>query len=488
MNMKKLLSVILLFVLVVNSYAQNETDAFRYSNINFFGTSRFNAMGGAFTALGGDFSSISLNPGAMGVYRSSEIVFTPAFDFNYTNSSVKGISSNDSKLNVNISNISYLGNFNASSHDIISWSFAFGYNRLANFNNEYSVNITSESPSLLQSYINDLNVGNGTYEGDIPDLYPFDINLAYQNYLINPLATDTLHYSHEMANATSIDKYKNVSTRGGIGETFFGYGANLNDVLFFGATVGFPKIRYIEKSVYQESNNDTSVTVKSFTKNDYLKTTGNGINFKLGIIYRATDWFRFGLALHSSTYYSMHDTWDSNMSAEFKDNRSYSYSSPIGLYDYNLRTPYRVEAGVGFIIAQNGALSIDYEYVDYTVAKFNPSSNSPDGYSFVEENKNIDLLYKPVHNIRAGFEWKLTEELRIQLGYRWYDNPYVFAKNPNQQILSGGFGYKTDEFYVNLGYFYQNQQQQTLLHYGSQEVINNNLSNQNVSVSFGVRF
>ena len=488
-NMKKIFALIVPVMLLTDAVtAQNETDAFRYSYINHFGTARFNAMGGAFTALGGDFSSIALNPGALAVYRGSEIVFTPAFDLNSTDASVNGYSMNDSKLNVNISNFSYVGNFNAASHDIISWDFAFGYTRLANFNNEYSIDIASSSPSLLQSYINDLNAGNGTYEGDIPDLYPFDINLAYQNYLINPLATDTMHYSHEMANATSINKYKNVTTRGGMGETFVGYGANLNDVLYFGATVGFPKIRYIEKSVYQESNDDTTVTVQSFTKNDYLKTTGSGINFKLGVIYRVVDWFRVGLALHSSSYFTMHDSWNSNMDAKFKDNSSYSYSSPAGLYDYNLRTPYRVEAGVGFIIAQNGALSVDYEYVDYTAAKFNPSSNSPDGYSFVEENKNIDLMFKPTHNVRAGFEWKFTEEIRMQLGYRWYDNPYAFAKNPNQQIYSGGIGYKTDEFYINLGYFYQNQQQQALLHYGSEAVVNKYSTNHNLSISFGVRF
>ncbi len=486
--MKKITGFLLLLLFGVVLQAQNASDAFRYSNINYFGTARFNAMGGAFTALGGDFSAIALNPGGMGVYRSSEIVFTPAFDLNISQTSGLGNAMTDSKLNVNISNLSYVGNFNAASHDIISWSFAFGYTRLANFNSEYTIDAPNNtSPSLLETYTNVLNSGNGTYEGDIPDLYPFDINLAYQTYLVNPLATDTMRYSHEMQNATGIDKYKNVLTRGGMGETFFGWGANLNDVLYFGATVGFPKIKYIEKVTYQETNSDTAVTVQSFTKSDYLKTTGNGVNVKLGLIYRVTDWFRTGLAIHSSTYYAMHDTWDSNLEVAFKDKTSKSYTSPLGVYDYNLRTPFRVEAGIGIIMAQSAALSVDYEYVDYSTAKFNPSSKSADGYSFVDENRTISTVYRATHNVRAGFEYKF-DKIRVQLGYRWYDNPFVNVNAQNVQIFSGGVGYKTDEYYLNVGYFYQTRDFSSQLHAGSPDFAKVSSGNHNLSFSFGVRF
>ena len=59
-NMKKIFALIVPVMLLTDAVtAQNETDAFRYSYINHFGTARFNAMGGAFTALGGDFSSIA---------------------------------------------------------------------------------------------------------------------------------------------------------------------------------------------------------------------------------------------------------------------------------------------------------------------------------------------------------------------------------------------------------------------------------------------
>ena len=42
--------------------AQNHTDGLRYSMEELSGTARFKGMSGAFSSLGGDFSSISQNP------------------------------------------------------------------------------------------------------------------------------------------------------------------------------------------------------------------------------------------------------------------------------------------------------------------------------------------------------------------------------------------------------------------------------------------
>ena len=60
--MKKLL--MLCIGLVSSSFilAQDITDAVRYSMDEIQGTARFKAMSGAFGALGGDMSSVNINP------------------------------------------------------------------------------------------------------------------------------------------------------------------------------------------------------------------------------------------------------------------------------------------------------------------------------------------------------------------------------------------------------------------------------------------
>ena len=62
----------LFFGVATNGKAQNEFDVLRYSNIEHYGDARFNAMGGSFGALGANMSSLSINPGGLGVFKSSD--------------------------------------------------------------------------------------------------------------------------------------------------------------------------------------------------------------------------------------------------------------------------------------------------------------------------------------------------------------------------------------------------------------------------------
>ena len=58
------------------SISQTYEDVLRYNSFNHEGTSRFNSMGGAFGALGGDISAISINPASSSVFLDSEIGIT----------------------------------------------------------------------------------------------------------------------------------------------------------------------------------------------------------------------------------------------------------------------------------------------------------------------------------------------------------------------------------------------------------------------------
>ena len=71
-------SFLFLTLLCVNhlSFSQTYEDVLRYNSFNNEGTSRFNSMGGAFGALGGDVSAISINPASSSVFIDSEISFS----------------------------------------------------------------------------------------------------------------------------------------------------------------------------------------------------------------------------------------------------------------------------------------------------------------------------------------------------------------------------------------------------------------------------
>ena len=64
--------IIYLLLGISATYSQTYEDVLRYNSFYHDGSSRFNSMGGAFGALGGDLSSISINPAGSSVFLESE--------------------------------------------------------------------------------------------------------------------------------------------------------------------------------------------------------------------------------------------------------------------------------------------------------------------------------------------------------------------------------------------------------------------------------
>ena len=77
MTIKKfILHVLVPFLYPLLAYTQSMEDILRYTRTELKGTARYVAMGGAFNALGGDFSAIKDNPAAAAVFLNSEIGLT----------------------------------------------------------------------------------------------------------------------------------------------------------------------------------------------------------------------------------------------------------------------------------------------------------------------------------------------------------------------------------------------------------------------------
>ena len=84
--MKKLYIALLLGGASLMASAQATFDVLKMSETELSGTSRYMSMAGAFGALGGDASAVTINPGGIGVYRSSDISATMNLNFLSTKS------------------------------------------------------------------------------------------------------------------------------------------------------------------------------------------------------------------------------------------------------------------------------------------------------------------------------------------------------------------------------------------------------------------
>ena len=95
------LLITVLTVTVIN--AQNITDGIRYSTDALNGTARFNALSGAFGALGGDLSSIDINPAssAILIINTSSVSFSVNHKKNKASYINTKTNDSDTELNFN---------------------------------------------------------------------------------------------------------------------------------------------------------------------------------------------------------------------------------------------------------------------------------------------------------------------------------------------------------------------------------------------------
>lgn len=446
----------------LSSMAQNEIDALRYSRQTFGSTARSLSMGGAFGALGADFSSLMSNPAGIGVFRKSEFSVSLGFNQRTTESEYLGEMDSDASFNVDIPNLGLVLAYprNSEKAEWKQLGFAIGYNRTANFNSETFYEALNLENSILDSFLEELPASGATPTDLFYD-YPFSLDLAYQTYLINPSNPDSTFYSSVIPNGGAFQSRRS-STSGGMGEFTLGFGGNYRDFLYFGITIGFPSIQYEEESFFTESDKDNQIYVadtnivnrdfESLRYDTYLETSGNGFNARFGMIVRPADWIRAGVAIHTPTYYYMSDIYSSSLRSSFANGNSYSYDSPEGNYSYRLRTPFRAVGSLAFIIGQWGLVSFDYEMTGYDKAKLKASD-----YDFSNENKIIRTIYSSYASIfRGGVELKY-EKFAFRAGAALYSSPFekgFVTSRSDQETISytGGIGFRDKRFYVDLGY------------------------------------
>src|SRR5450432_3458848 len=86
----------------VKIFAQEPADALRYSWLTQNGTARNQAIGGAGASLGGEFTSLFINPAGLGFYKTNEFVLTPGYSLKNFNSTYKTNSESSNNNNFNL--------------------------------------------------------------------------------------------------------------------------------------------------------------------------------------------------------------------------------------------------------------------------------------------------------------------------------------------------------------------------------------------------
>ncbi len=459
--MKKISFLIIAIFVCFNSIlAQTPDDALRYSQTQIGGTARAVGSGGAFGALGADFTSLSINPAGIGLYRKSEFTITPSLYFTNTESEYWGNAETDNKNNFNLNNIGlvFKGGGRRPDSDWRAINFGIGLNRTANYNRKTLLIGTNTKNSLLDYYAQQ---ASGTPGNQVRDNYPFGAGLAYFAFLINPASQGSNNYLG-VTNGFAVEQEEYITEKNATDEFVLSLGTNYKDKLFFGGTLGIPFVRYASEKFYAETDRQGIIQGQAVDLGDYdfntfelsesLKTKGTGINGKLGLIYRPIEAVRVGGAVHTPTLISLNEQFSSNLYAEFAHYDTLLYS-PEGEYDYQLTTPWRLVGSAAVFYKTFGFISVDYEWADYSQMEFTFDDVPEDRRLASEINREIGKRYSSASNLRVGAELAL-DVFRVRGGYVFQGSPYKDTSELNRQTLTAGLGFREKVVFCDVAYAY----------------------------------
>jgi hypothetical protein len=445
--MKKLISLVIAIACISNIKAQYVADALRYSQNFPTLSARSVSMGGAFTSLGGDFSSSYINPAGLGLYRKSEFVFSPGIGYANTSAEYMGLKNTDFKYQFIMSNMGYVGTYNSNRETgLVSASFAIGYNRLNNFNNRTYIRGDNYETSLIDNFMSGIN---GT---DPEVLDAFTQRLAFDAYLIDTVPGTNYEYTTPVL--LPVDQRRIIDSRGGTGQWNISFGLNFSNIWYVGMSLAYYQLNYEQKMTHSEFDIASS-NYDFFNYTEDLDVEGSGVNLTFGSMVRLFKIMRLGASLHLPTYYWIDEVYRNSMYSVFDngyiptDDLGDIYAE--GTFQYKLRTPLQFDGGASVQIGKVGIISADIEYIDYANMKLRERDDFTD---FSATNELMQNIYRSVVNFKAGGEARFNN-LFVRAGGGFYPSPYASWLNMDQAKhteITAGFGYRSSAFFFDLGF------------------------------------
>ncbi len=483
-----------------SGFAQTAVESLRYTELFPSGTARNVGVGGAMGSLGADFGALSSNPAGLGVYRKSEFTISPAVLLTNINSVLNGDTDMDaSNTHFGVENLGLVFYKGYDNQKLKSFNFAAGINRLVNFNRrvEYS---GRTGGSIVNSFVDN---AQGLFAGDLD---PAASGLALDANAIFNIEDD--FYGSDFVDADGylffdpIERDETITTTGGISELFLSLGFNISDKLYLGGSFSAPIVRFEETREYVETDANTQV-IDFFRNLDYgqtLTTTGIGVGFKLGAIYRITNQLRVGASVHSPTRYRLSDDLVTSLDYFFIDEQDPSLplidgtaTSDVQQFDYVLRTPWRYSGGLSLVLRKFGFISFDLEFLDYSASSYDFTldvDNSQNQIAQENANEDISLSFQNALNAKIGVEY-LIKKFRLRAGYGLYGNPFAESEDSGRSALSLGAGVKGERVYLDLA-FSTNSSEEAYTPYATfvdeQQLVISDIRANSFILTFGYRF
>ena len=446
---------------VISPANMSHMEAAKYSQAEYgFMSARVAGMGGAYTSLGADLSSMAINPAGLGMYRSSAMSFTMGFD--HTSSKNNTVPFSKGKSDLSFGQIGTALNLYQGTGSLVSFTVGFAYNKLADLNFRNSAGWNGGEVTIAEFFAEQMYgidpslLGSNGAPFSNPNIYTDEWGgvLAYRTYLMDPATNEDGTFAGNyivpgVPLSSRINSAMEVVSEGSVGEFDFSMGFNFGNILYLGTTLGLQDIEQTLHYTYAEeyvsvNNDDDEVSYMEYSPR--VGNYGSGVNFKIGAILRPTSGLRLGVAYHSPTIVNLTRDYYTNMTTEFNAGDSYFAESSINSYTYNYSSPSKLLLGASVTIGNKAIISVDYDKVWYKGMSMH--TNGLEG-AFAND---VEADLGSSNNVRVGVEFVPVKNIYVRGGYAYYGSPLGREAAKYNKDGNPFYGnYKTDTQNFSLG-------------------------------------
>ncbi|RPH34626.1 hypothetical protein EHM92_07735 [bacterium] len=427
--------------------AQYKEDALRLGAQGFGVGARALGMGNAYTGVASDFSALYWNPAGLAQARYGEFSFGLSYLNNKDHGTFNQNPNATDQYTSSATNLNTLGLVFPAPVRRGSLVFAFGYNRQSNFTSGMGFEGFNPVSSVIQTW-----APNGTR-------YPDDKSLAEYLELADIDTTTGLFISPINGNVTQNGE---AIEKGGLNNWSLGGAVDLAKNLSVGVTLTYVAGSYrYDRNYHEQAARGAYASpfdMQELVTDEFIDGDIDGFNAKFGLLYRAPDWFRFGIAAKTPTSFTVKEKFGTTATSFFwtPDPDGYSSYGPFddqGSDEYTVHTPWVFSAGASLMI-WHLVLSGDVDYTDWTELEFTEANSDLDIQGL---NREIRNAFRPTLNVRGGAELEPFDlGVRFRAGFIYNQSPYVGdPKSYDQKYLTAGLGLELGEStMLDAGYAY----------------------------------
>lgn len=387
-----ILSIIVCVFLVSTAQAQTAFDAFRPISENFGPGARALALGGAYSSVADDYTATYWNPAGLAQIRKMELYLA----MSHTNIGNDILFSNITTSNSNgYTKLNSIGMVFPVPVYRGSLVFAFGYNRIQDFDNFNDLEGTALAGSGEEFYVSETTKTDGSV-------------------------------SHWVM-SSAVDVTENLS----LGASLNIWSGEIDD-----------EISALDQDL-PDIYTHTSIQSEIAVSPEYT-----GVGAKFGALFRPNPDLRFAINLTTPTFLDVEES--SSLSEEWifdpgEDDDFVFVDDSFRKYD--ITTPWTFGLGASYRKA-SFLISADVELLDWSQADF--SSNILD-----EDNRDIDIAinqdikrnYKSTTKLRVGAEYLIPQiGLKLMGGYFFSpSNLRNELENSDKNFVSGGLSFLVDK-------------------------------------------